>query len=79
MRMFPRCRRSWIPSASGSRTGRTVCWWMRDPQSIADAILLGLEREDLRREAAGLNAEYHFREGGVWGDNETGGRVLQDL
>lgn len=25
------------------------------PQSIADAILLGLEREDLRREAAGLN------------------------
>jgi hypothetical protein len=26
------------------------------PQSIADAILLGLEREDLRREAAGLNA-----------------------
>jgi hypothetical protein len=27
-----------------------------DPQSIADAILLGLEREDLRREAAGLNA-----------------------
>jgi glycosyltransferase involved in cell wall biosynthesis len=28
-----------------------------DPQSIADAILLGLEREDLRYEAAGLNAE----------------------
>jgi glycosyltransferase involved in cell wall biosynthesis len=28
-----------------------------DPQSIADAILIGLEREDLRREAAGLNAE----------------------
>ncbi len=28
-----------------------------DPQSIADAILLGIEREDLRREAAGLNAE----------------------
>ena len=27
-----------------------------DPRSIADAILLGLEREDLRREAAGLNA-----------------------
>ena len=27
-----------------------------DPQSIADAILLGLEREDLRTEAAGLNA-----------------------
>lgn len=27
-----------------------------DPQSIADAILLGLEREDLRREAAGRNA-----------------------
>ncbi len=27
-----------------------------NPQSIADAILLGLEREDLRREAAGLNA-----------------------
>lgn len=26
-----------------------------DPQSIADAILLGLEREDLRHEAAGLN------------------------
>ncbi|MDP1547758.1 MAG: glycosyltransferase family 4 protein [Anaerolineales bacterium] len=26
------------------------------PQSIADAVLLGLEREDLRREAAGLNA-----------------------
>jgi glycosyltransferase involved in cell wall biosynthesis len=25
------------------------------PQSIADAILLGLEREDLRHEAAGLN------------------------
>ncbi len=28
-----------------------------DPQSIADAILLGLEREDLRRDAAGLNAK----------------------
>ncbi len=28
-----------------------------DPQSIADAILLGLEREDLRRNAAGLNAK----------------------
>jgi glycosyltransferase involved in cell wall biosynthesis len=28
-----------------------------DPQSIADAILLGLEREDLRQEAAGLNAK----------------------
>lgn len=28
-----------------------------DPQSIADAILLGLEREDLRTEAAGLNAK----------------------
>jgi hypothetical protein len=28
-----------------------------DPQSIADAILVALEREDLRREAAGLNAE----------------------
>ncbi|MBL8099326.1 MAG: glycosyltransferase family 4 protein [Anaerolineales bacterium] len=27
-----------------------------DPQSIADAIALGLEREDLRRDAAGLNA-----------------------
>jgi glycosyltransferase involved in cell wall biosynthesis len=27
-----------------------------DPQSIADALLLGLEREDLRRDAAGLNA-----------------------
>jgi glycosyltransferase involved in cell wall biosynthesis len=27
-----------------------------DPQSIADAILMGLEREDLRRDAAGLNA-----------------------
>lgn len=27
-----------------------------DPQSIAEAVLLGLEREDLRREAAGLNA-----------------------
>jgi len=27
------------------------------PQSIADAILLGLEKEDLRREAAGLNAK----------------------
>jgi glycosyltransferase involved in cell wall biosynthesis len=26
-----------------------------EPRSIADAILLGLEREDLRREAAGLN------------------------
>lgn len=26
-----------------------------DPQSIADAILLGLEREDLRTDAAGLN------------------------
>jgi glycosyltransferase involved in cell wall biosynthesis len=26
-----------------------------DPQSIADALLLGLEREDLRTEAAGLN------------------------
>ena len=37
-----------------------------NPQSIADAILIALEREDLRREAAGLNskiistrAEYH--------------------
>jgi glycosyltransferase involved in cell wall biosynthesis len=28
-----------------------------DPQAIADAILLGLEREDLRQEAAGLNAK----------------------
>jgi glycosyltransferase involved in cell wall biosynthesis len=28
-----------------------------DPQALADAILLGLEREDLRREAAGLNAK----------------------
>ncbi len=28
-----------------------------DPQSIADAILLGLEKEDLRRNAAGLNAK----------------------
>ncbi|MBM3182177.1 MAG: glycosyltransferase family 4 protein [Chloroflexi bacterium] len=28
-----------------------------DPQSIADAILLGLEREDLRQDAAGLNAK----------------------
>jgi glycosyltransferase involved in cell wall biosynthesis len=28
-----------------------------DPQSIADAVLLALEREDLRREAAGLNAK----------------------
>ncbi len=28
-----------------------------DPQSIADALVLGLEREDLRREAAGLNAK----------------------
>ncbi len=28
-----------------------------EPQSIADAILLGLEREDLRQEAAGLNAK----------------------
>jgi glycosyltransferase involved in cell wall biosynthesis len=28
-----------------------------DPQSIADAILLGIEREDLRLEAAGLNAK----------------------
>jgi glycosyltransferase involved in cell wall biosynthesis len=27
-----------------------------DPQAIADAILLGLEREDLRHKAAGLNA-----------------------
>ncbi len=27
-----------------------------DPQAIAEAILLGLEREDLRQEAAGLNA-----------------------
>lgn len=27
-----------------------------DPQSIAESILLGLEREDLRRDAAGLNA-----------------------
>lgn len=27
-----------------------------DPQSIADAILLGLERADLRQDAAGLNA-----------------------
>lgn len=28
-----------------------------DPQAIADAILLGLEREDLRSEAAGLNVK----------------------
>ena len=28
-----------------------------DPQSIADGILLAIEREDLRREAAGLNAK----------------------
>ena len=28
-----------------------------DPQSIADAILLGLDREDLRQDAAGLNAK----------------------
>ncbi|MDP2778640.1 MAG: glycosyltransferase family 4 protein, partial [Anaerolineales bacterium] len=28
-----------------------------DPQSIADAIVLGLEREDLRQDAAGLNAK----------------------
>ena len=28
-----------------------------DPQSIADAILLGLERKGLRRDAAGLNAK----------------------
>jgi glycosyltransferase involved in cell wall biosynthesis len=28
-----------------------------DPQAIADAILLGLEREDLRRDAAGLNTK----------------------
>lgn len=28
-----------------------------DPQAIADAILLGLEREDLRHEAAGLNVK----------------------
>jgi glycosyltransferase involved in cell wall biosynthesis len=28
-----------------------------DPQSIANAILLGLEKEDLRRNAAGLNAK----------------------
>ena len=31
-----------------------------DPQSIADAILLGLEREDLRQDAAGLNAKMIF-------------------
>lgn len=28
-----------------------------DPQSIADAIILGLEREDLRQDAAGLNTK----------------------
>ncbi len=28
-----------------------------NPQAIADAILIALEREDLRREAAGLNAK----------------------
>ena len=28
-----------------------------DPQSLADGILLAIEREDLRREAAGLNAK----------------------
>ena len=28
-----------------------------NPQSIADAILIALEREDLRNEAAGLNAK----------------------
>jgi glycosyltransferase involved in cell wall biosynthesis len=28
-----------------------------DPQSIADSILIALEREDLRREAAGLNGQ----------------------
>jgi glycosyltransferase involved in cell wall biosynthesis len=31
-----------------------------DPQSIADGILLALQREDLRREAAGLNARIIF-------------------
>jgi glycosyltransferase involved in cell wall biosynthesis len=28
-----------------------------NPQAIADAILIALEREDLRREAAGLNTK----------------------
>jgi glycosyltransferase involved in cell wall biosynthesis len=28
-----------------------------DPQSIADGILLAIQREDLRKEAAGLNAK----------------------
>jgi glycosyltransferase involved in cell wall biosynthesis len=28
-----------------------------NPQAIADAVLIALEREDLRREAAGLNAK----------------------
>lgn len=42
--------REWItPAQNGLLVDAT------DPQSIADAILLGLEREDLRREAAGLN------------------------
>jgi glycosyltransferase involved in cell wall biosynthesis len=44
--------REWITSG---RNGLLVN--PDDPQSIADAILLGLEREDLRREAAGLNAK----------------------
>ncbi len=37
-----------------------------DPQSIADAILLGLEREDLRREAAGLNAKIISTKADYW-------------
>jgi glycosyltransferase involved in cell wall biosynthesis len=42
--------REWImPAQNGLLVDAT------SPQSIADAILLGLEREDLRREAAGLN------------------------
>jgi glycosyltransferase involved in cell wall biosynthesis len=28
-----------------------------DPRSVADAILMGLEKEDLRKNAAGLNAK----------------------
>jgi glycosyltransferase involved in cell wall biosynthesis len=44
------------------------------PQSIAEAILLGLEREDLRREAAGLNANI-LSEKAEYG--QTMGRVVE--
>ena len=57
-----------------------------NPQAIADAILIALEREDLRREAAGLNAkiisaraEYgeNMEKVGKFYETVLGGRVIE--